>query len=197
MARTKQEVRNFLNKQVGQKVNAKCGIYNGQCPSLVKALLEYLGVPKPYAARGNAKDMGDTLVNQNIAERGRGWLTVAVNRSMGGGYGHIWLDLKGEANFEQNGARALRTTKNTRPINQAQQLVSLDKWIKGAPAPKPAGRKYVTVKSGWGLSSVAKAAGMRDWFLPTAWSRIAKLNGSSNWRTFNAKLKPGQKVRVK
>jgi hypothetical protein len=140
MARTKQEVRNFLNSQVGKKVNAKAGIYNGQCVSLIKALLEYLGVPNPYAARGNAKDVGDTLVRQDIAERGKGWLTVAVNRSMGniGGvtYGHIWLDLTGEANFEQNGARALHTTKNTRPISQAQQLVNLDKWIK-ADAPKP------------------------------------------------------------
>lgn len=140
MARTKQEVRNFLNSLVGQQVNSKCGIYNGQCVSLIKALLEFLGAPNPYSARGNAKDVGDTLLRQGIAKNGRGWLTVCINRSMGniGGvtYGHIWLDLMNEANFEQNGARALHTTKNTRPIYQAQQLVNLDQYIK-ADTPQP------------------------------------------------------------
>lgn len=134
MARTKNEIRAFLDSQVGNKVNVKCGIYNGQCVSLIKALLEFLGVPDPYAARGNAKDVGDTLVRQNIAENGKGWLTVVVNKSMGNingvTYGHIWIDLTGEANYEQNGARALHTTKNTRPISQGQQFVNLDKWLK-------------------------------------------------------------------
>lgn len=134
MARTKQEVRNFLNSTVGDSVNAKCGIYRGQCVSEIKALLEFLGVPNPYAGRGNAKDVGDTLIRQNIAENGKGWLTVVVNKSMGNingiTYGHIWVDLKSEANFEQNGAKALRVTKNTRPISQGQQFVTLDKWIK-------------------------------------------------------------------
>lgn len=134
MARTKQEVRNFLNGLVGQKVNPKCGVYNGQCVSLIKALLEFLGAPNPYGARGNAKDVGDTLLREGIASKGNGWLMVCVNRSMGniGGvtYGHIWLDLSNEANYEQNGASALHTTKNTRPISQAQQIVNLDKYIK-------------------------------------------------------------------
>ena len=133
MARTKQEVRNFLNSQVGQRVNAKAGIYSGQCASLIKALLEFLGAPDPYAARGHAKDYGDTLLRQGIATNARGWLNVVVNRGMGviGGvtYGHIWIDLAGEANFEQNGARALCTTKNTKPISQGQQIINLDKWI--------------------------------------------------------------------
>ena len=134
MARTKQEVRNFLNSQVGKRVNPKAGDLNGQCVTLIKALLEFLGVPNPYTARGNAKDVGDTLLRQGIATNSRGWLTVVVNRSMGTvrgvTYGHIWLDLAGEANYEQNGARALLTTKNTRPLSQGQQFVSLDKWIK-------------------------------------------------------------------
>lgn len=148
MARTKQEVRNFLNSQVGQRVNPKAGIYNGQCVSLIKALLEFLGVPNPYGARGNAKDVGDTLVRQDIAEPGGGWLMVAVNRSMGriGGvtYGHVWIDLAGEANYEQNGARALHTTKNTRPLSHAQQIVNLDKYIKADP-PKPSIKSNDTI----------------------------------------------------
>lgn len=135
MARTKQEVRDFLNSQVGQKVNAKAGVYNGQCVSLIKALLEFLGVPNPYAARGDAISVDDTLLRQGIAQNGKGWLTIVVNRDMGYidgvHYGHIWIDLAGEANFEQNGARALYTTKNTRPIQQGQQFVNLDNYIKG------------------------------------------------------------------
>lgn len=141
MARSKQEVRDFLNGLVGQSVNAKSGVYKGQCVSLTKALLEFLGVANPYAARGNAKDAGDTYVRQGIAKNGRGWLQVAVNRDMGviGGvrYGHIWIDLSGEANYEQNGARALITTKGTRPLSQAQQIINLDKYIKADP-PAPA-----------------------------------------------------------
>lgn len=133
MARTKQEVRNFLNGLVGDRVNAKAGVYSGQCVSLTKALLEFLGVNDPYAARGDAKDAGDAYIRQGIGTAGRGWLTVCVNRDMGliNGvrYGHIWVDLKDEANYEQNGAQALYTTKNTRPVSQAQQFVNLDKWI--------------------------------------------------------------------
>jgi hypothetical protein len=106
---------------------------------LIKALLEFLGAPNPYAGRGNAIDVNDTLLRQGIADNGKGWLTVVVNRDMGrifengvwNNYGHIWLDLAGEANYEQNGARALYTTKNTRPISQGQQFVNLDKWIEG------------------------------------------------------------------
>lgn len=133
MARTKAEVRAFLDSLVGQSVNDKCGEYKGQCVSEIKAILEFLGVPNPYAARGNAKDVGNTLVNQGIAVNGDGWLRVCINPTMGliGGvyYGHIWLDLRDEANYEQNGKTALRVTKNTRPISQAQQIVNLDKWI--------------------------------------------------------------------
>lgn len=137
MARTKQEVRNFLDSLVGQKVNAKAGVYSGQCVSLIKALFEFLGVPNPYGARGNAKDAGDTYLRQGIARNGDGWLRIVVNRNMGGGYGHIWIDLANEVNYEQNGARALITTKNTRPYSQRQQVVNLDQYIKAdAPARK-------------------------------------------------------------
>lgn len=137
MARTKQEVRDFLNALIGLMVNEKCGIYNGQCVSLIKALLEFLGAPAPYSGRGNARDVGDTLLRQGIAKDGGGWLNVCVNRDMGrifengvwNNYGHIWLDLANEMNIEQNGAKALRTTKNTRPISNAQQIVNLDQYI--------------------------------------------------------------------
>ncbi len=125
--RTKQEVRNWLNSQVGKRVRDKSDArLDGQCVALIKALFEYLGVKNPYAARGNARDAGDTYLREGIAKPGRGWLTIVVNHSMAAPWGHIWIDLKNEANFEQNGARALSTTKGTRPYSQRQQIMNLD-----------------------------------------------------------------------
>lgn len=134
MARTKAEIRAFLDRQVGTIVpHPGYPDLNGQCVTLTKALMEFLGVPNPYAARGNAIDAGDTYIRQGLGTEGKGWLTIVVNRDMGyiGGvhYGHIWVDLQGEANYESNGARALYTTKNTRPITQGQQFVNFDKWV--------------------------------------------------------------------
>lgn len=134
MARTKAEIRAFLDSQVG-KICPHPGYpsLNGQCVTLTKALMEFLGVPNPYAARGDAIYAGDTYIRQGIGTAGKGWLTIVVNRDMGyiGGvhYGHIWIDLQNEANYEANGARALYTTKNTRPISQGQQFVNFDKWV--------------------------------------------------------------------
>lgn len=134
MARTKAEVRAFLDSLVG-KIAPHPGYpsLNGQCVTLTKALMEFLGVPNPYAARGNAIDAGDTYIAQGLGTPGKGWLTIVVNRDMGYidgvHYGHIWIDLQGEANYEANGARALYTTKNTRPISQGQQFVNFDKWV--------------------------------------------------------------------
>ena len=130
--RTKAEVRAFLNSKVGTTcIDKSDARLNGQCVSLIKSLMEFLGVNNPYAARGNAKDAGDTYIRQNIGTAGRGWLTVCVNRNMGGGYGHIWVDLLNEANYESNGDIPLVTTKNTRPIGQAQQFINFDQWVQG------------------------------------------------------------------
>ena len=137
MARTKAEIRAFLDAQVGSipQHPAPYTDLSGQCVTGVKVLMDFLGVPNPYQARGNAKDVDDTLLRQGIAREGKGWLTIVVNRQMGniGGvvYGHIWIDLQNEANYESNGARALRFTKNTRPISQGQQFVNLDNYVKG------------------------------------------------------------------
>lgn len=130
MARTKAEIRAFLDSKVGHTcVDKSDARLNGQCVCLIKNLMEFLGVPNPYGARGNAKDAGDAYIAQGIGTAGRGWLTVCINRSMGGGYGHIWCDLLNEANYESNGVIPLVTTKNTRPVQQAQQFVNFDKWI--------------------------------------------------------------------
>jgi hypothetical protein len=133
MARTKAEVRRWLEARVGTTVADKSDArLNGQCVALIKGLMEYLGVPNPYAARGNARDAGDSYIAQGIGTNGKGWLTIVVNRNMAGSFGHIWVDLKSEANYEQNGAVALRVTKNTRPISQGQQFINFDKWIKNS-----------------------------------------------------------------
>ena len=133
MARTKQEIRDFLNAQVGKRVNWKAGLFNGQCVSLIKALMEFLGVPNPYKARGHAKDAGDIYIREGIGKAGRGWLTVCVGKK--GKYGHIWIDLMNEANYEQNLNGDLRTHKNTRPISQASQFVNFDQWVKADAKP--------------------------------------------------------------
>lgn len=136
MARTKAEIRAFLDSKVGSIVpHPGYPDLNGQCVTLTKALMEFLGVPNPYKARGNAKDAGDTYIREGIGSPGKGWLTIVVNRDMGYidgvHYGHIWIDLTGEANYESNGKRALYTTKNTRPISQGQQFINFDKWVSG------------------------------------------------------------------
>lgn len=135
MARTQAEVTAFLDTLIGTIViNKPDRDYDGQCVTLIKALLEFLGAPNPYAARGNAKDVGDALIRQGLGKNGIGSkLTVVVNRDMGliGGvrYGHIWADVTNVANYESNGNRALHTTKNTRPLSQGQQFINLDQWI--------------------------------------------------------------------
>ena len=141
MAKTKQEIRVWLDRQVGQSIAKTDGGYPGQCVSLIQALLAFLGASDGKTAMGNAKDFGDALVARGIAKNGKGWLNICVNRNMGWGYGHVWIDLHNETNYEQNGARALATTKGTRPIGQAQQIINLDQYVTGdapAPAPQPA-----------------------------------------------------------
>lgn len=83
------------------------GDLTGQCVSLVKWFgAEMCDLPNPGAARGNAKDFGNTLVNQGLAyevapnQRQQGDLVVWPLD--GGGYGHIGVLLSGDRVFEQN-----------------------------------------------------------------------------------------------
>lgn len=79
--------------------------YDGQCVSLVKWFMgEMAGVADWNAARGNAKDVGRTLVAQGLArqvgwnERRRGDVIVYDY----GQYGHIAVQLSNGRVFEQN-----------------------------------------------------------------------------------------------
>ena len=83
------------------------GDLTGQCVSLVKWFgAEMCDLPNPGAARGNAKDFGNTLVNQGLAyevapnQRQQGDLVVWPLD--GGGYGHIGVLLSGDRVFEEN-----------------------------------------------------------------------------------------------
>lgn len=197
MARTKAEIRAFLNSKVGTIVaNKGNSDYDGQCVTLTKALLEFLGAPNPYAARGDAKDAGDTYIRQGIGTAGKGWLTVVVNRDMGliGGvrYGHIWVDLQGEANYESNGYRALYTTKNTRPISQGQQFINLDKWIQGDEVKIGSGENWYArfnrlhhqlVRNGDLPRSVFNAiVGQDAWKVIESWSDHPEANQLIKWQ---------------
>jgi hypothetical protein len=129
MARTKAEIRQWLDNQVGSSLAKPNGEYRGECVSFIQQLLAFLGASSGNDAMGNAKDFDNALLSKGIANNGPGWLNIAVNPFMGGGYGHIWVDVSNEFNIEQNGAVGRTVTKNTRPISYARQLVNLDKWI--------------------------------------------------------------------
>ena len=81
------------------------GNLTGQCVTLNKWFLaEMTDVPSPFMARGDARYVGDTLVNQGHAvevpydQRQRGDFVVYKY----GTYGHIGVLLSGDRIFEQN-----------------------------------------------------------------------------------------------
>jgi len=112
--RTKQEVISFLESKLGTKV--PCignSSLDGQCVSLIKSLMDFLGVKDPYKARGHAKTCISAYINEGIAKEGTGFLSVFSNKDMGSGYGHIWLNAGDGAGtfYESNGVKALTVTK--------------------------------------------------------------------------------------
>lgn len=82
------------------------GNLTGQCVTLIKWFCNDLipGFPNPFAARGNAKDVGRNLVAQGLAtevnwnERRRGDIVCMEY----GQYGHIYVQLSGGRVFESN-----------------------------------------------------------------------------------------------
>lgn len=89
--KTKQQVIDWLESKVGTTVTCKGdSSLDGQCVTLIKALMEFIGVPDPYKARGHAKNCINAYLSEGIADKGTGFLSVFSNKNMGGGYGHIW-----------------------------------------------------------------------------------------------------------
>lgn len=81
------------------------GNLTGQCVTLVKWFLSQMtDVPDPFSARGDARYVGKTLVNQGHAieipwaDRQRGDVICLEY----GVYGHIYVQLSGGRAFEQN-----------------------------------------------------------------------------------------------
>lgn len=81
------------------------GDLTGQCVTLVKWFMaEMATVPNPFAARGDAKTVGKTLVSQGLADevpydqRRRGDI-VCLEYGL---YGHIYIQLSGGRVFEEN-----------------------------------------------------------------------------------------------
>lgn len=129
--RTKSEVINFLESKVGTKVICPGRPdLNGQCVTLIKSIMEYLGVKDPYKARGNAKTAISAYLNEGIADPGTGFLSVFSNKNMGNGYGHVFCNAGDGAGtyYESNGAKPLIVTKaKTYPYDN---VCNFDKYIK-------------------------------------------------------------------
>ncbi|MGG5343350.1 hypothetical protein [Enterococcus sp. AZ192] len=127
MAKTLGEVRSFLDSLIGKvTVDKSNSALNGQCVSLIKNVLEFVGAPNPYAARGNAKDIPSTYTTQGIAKVGSGTLNIAVNRNGGGGYGHVWVKI-GSDSWQANWAGfPVKKNVGEDPITD---ILNLDQWI--------------------------------------------------------------------
>ncbi|WP_348922311.1 hypothetical protein [Enterococcus rotai] len=127
MSKTIGEVRSFLDSLIGKvTVDKSNSGLNGQCVSLVKNLLEFVGAPNPYAARGDAKDIPNTYASQGIAKVGAGTLNIAVSRNGGGGYGHVWVKI-GSDSWQANWNR-VAVQKNAGE-SSITDILNLDQWI--------------------------------------------------------------------
>lgn len=129
--RTKQEVINFLESKVGQKIPCPGNSsLDGMCVTLIKSLMEFLGVPDPYKARGHAKTVISAYLSEGIAKPGLGFISVFSNKDMGSGYGHIWCNAgDGDGTFyESNGAKPLTVTKGKTYSYDA--VCNFDSYIK-------------------------------------------------------------------
>lgn len=69
MVKTIGEVRSYLDSLIGTiTIDKSDRSLDGQCVSLIKNLLEFLGAPNPYAARGHAKDIPSTYGSSRYCE---------------------------------------------------------------------------------------------------------------------------------
>lgn len=126
---TKQEVINFLESKLGTVVPCPPNpALRGQCVTLIKALLEFLGAPDPYKARGHAATVISAYLSEGIASPGAGVLTVYSNKNMASPYGHIWCSINNTF-YESNGAKPLTVTKGK--TYAYDNICNFDKYIGG------------------------------------------------------------------
>lgn len=129
--KTKQEVISFIESKLETKVICKGNPeLDGQCVTLIKSVMEFLGVPNPYKARGHANTCISTYLSEGIADPGTGFLSVFSNKKMAGGYGHVWLNVgDGDGTYyESNGVKPLIVTKGK--TYSYDNVCNFDKYIK-------------------------------------------------------------------
>ncbi|MDR1606756.1 MAG: SH3 domain-containing protein [Streptococcaceae bacterium] len=106
MTKTVQEVINFLWANYNKGGVDIDGLYGKQCVDLPKAVMQFCGESSWNKARGNAKDVIDSLVADGVAT----WQPTSQSRirvvSGTGGlfdasYGHIWIEVD-QTIFSQN-----------------------------------------------------------------------------------------------
>ena len=99
----------------GESDNSQ-GYLTGQCVSLIKWFLAEMceKIPEPFRARGHAKDFGNALVAEGLADQvgdlKRG--DIIVWPYDGGGYGHIGVYMGDGTVFEENVAASGQRTAN-------------------------------------------------------------------------------------
>lgn len=105
MPRVAANADDYANSRVGIFFPGVTRDLDGQCVSLVKWFMaEMSEVPNPQAARGDARQVGHTLVSQGHAievpyvQRRRGDIITYEN----GVFGHIGIVLSGNRTFEEN-----------------------------------------------------------------------------------------------
>ncbi len=129
--KTKKQVIDFLEGKLGTKVICKGNpSLDGQCVTLIKSLMEFLGVSDPYKPRGDAKDCISNYLKEGIADKGIGFISVFSNKNMAKGVGHIWCNAgDGEGTYyESNGAKLLIVTKGK--TYSYDSVCNFDKYIK-------------------------------------------------------------------
>lgn len=210
----------FEKRWLGKRIDYD-KVYEFQCVDLVKQYL-YQEFRLNPGSWGNAIDYWTRThpkiltkfkrVQTNAPKRGDVVILRGVPGRNSAKYGHIGI-ATGRATpttveiLEQNGSTGngsgeggdairkrfvprTRIAGVLRPKLTAKVVAAVKNVVKKQPV-------YLRVRSGEGLSGLAKRAGYKDYSKPARWTAIAKLNGSGDWRRYNSKLQPNQKVRVK
>jgi len=139
--KTQAEVHAFLDSLVGTTVIEPTNPeLNGECVTLIKALLNFMRVPYPWKARGHAKDFGDSCLNEGIAKLAEldSHVRVYIRRTPGDG--HIWCSVGDyiviHDYYESNGSAGKIVSKNTKgPLSICDQIITFDQWMAGGGTP--------------------------------------------------------------
>lgn len=120
---SKLSLQEFRDKYVGKSADVPWG-FTGECVSLVQRYLnESFGLP--LVRRGNAKDYGQTLLNQGLAKKvsqAQYGDLIVYGSNYGGGYGHIGIYINSKTILDQNNS-------SVKPVKTAQFRPMLNNWM--------------------------------------------------------------------